>query len=422
MTGAITSEEARARDGLAAATKAFTSELSLTLVRIWLRSGETEQGVAIACAAPPQDSAGAGGLTPEAAADALRLALPEPERSTLLRFDGRFRGPIAAPCYLGATLFRKAAAVAYLEAYSENPVELPEFAKAREGLTRFFLSADAYGIPTGSIVVAEDDDTTRLILGRMLRRHHYRVIDVENGHLACNAVRKEQPDLVLMDWAMPVMDGREATIFLKADRATRAIPIVMLTSHSAIEDKLAALEAGVQDFITKPFDEFDLIARIDGHMLWRSRLREASGTQQPPASSVTLELPSGLMPSETEIPAGVVPSGDMVWLRAVQAANVGNIAEATRLFLAEAEVCDADHRTMRAAVAYRSASLAAAEQPNMPLANRLMVLAGKMFATAAESQTSEGPKQQSYVNAARCFLACNELALAKHALDAALAV
>ena len=397
MTGAITSEEARARDGLAAATKAFTSELSLTLVRIWLRSGETEQGVAIACAAPPQDSAGAGGLTPEAAADALRLALPEPERSTLLRFDGRFRGPIAAPCYLGATLFRKAAAVAYLEAYSENPVELPEFAKAREGLTRFFLSADAYGIPTGSI-------------------------DVENGHLACNAVRKEQPDLVLMDWAMPVMDGREATIFLKADRATRAIPIVMLTSHSAIEDKLAALEAGVQDFITKPFDEFDLIARIDGHMLWRSRLREASGTQQPPASSVTLELPSGLMPSETEIPAGVVPSGDMVWLRAVQAANVGNIAEATRLFLAEAEVCDADHRTMRAAVAYRSASLAAAEQPNMPLANRLMVLAGKMFATAAESQTSEGPKQQSYVNAARCFLACNELALAKHALDAALAV
>jgi CheY-like chemotaxis protein len=423
VIGQLSSEQTQAFAELQAATDTLVSELSLALVRIWVRSPDTKRGVAIACssAVAPHDSASSGGLTPEAVADVLRAARPEPERSNPTTFDARFRGALAAPYHLGAVLFRNAAPVAYLEAYSENPVEAAQSAKARESLTRFFLSEAAIAIPTGTIVVAEDDATTRAILTRMLRRNHYRVIDVENGKQACEAVTEEQPDLLLLDWSMPVMDGRETATRLKTDPSTRTIPIVMLTAHSQIEDKIGALESGVQDFITKPFDERDLVARIDGHMIWRSRLGETGDARTPLGPPVALEHASGLTPSETEIPTGVVPIGDAVWRAAVAAASVGNLAETVRLFLAEAEVCDAGHRYVRAAVAYRSASIAAAQLPNMRLSNKLMSLAGKMFATAADTEHNGGEKQKNLVNAARCFLACAELALAKHALDAALA-
>jgi CheY-like chemotaxis protein len=407
--------------GLRTLTEAIVAELGLALARIWIRSADTEFGVGIACAVPADDPGGSGGLKPDAVARALRAAHVEPERSTAAELNARFREPVAARSFLGAPLFRDASAIAYFEAYSEEPVALERFAAARERLTAFLASKEATSIPTGTIVLAEDDDTTRAILCRMLRRHHYRVVDVENGQLACYAVRKEQPDLVLLDWGMPVMSGHETTTFLKTDPTTRAIPILMLTSHSQIEDKIAALESGVQDFITKPFDEQDLIARIVGHMRWRHRLGEATKVEDDVPPSAATDLRAGLTPAETTISPGVVPPGDTVWLLAAQAAHIGNLREAIRLFMLEAERCDSERRFVRAAVAYRSAAIAASEQLNVPLWKRLMVLAGTMFTTAAEKKTESDEKQQSYVSAARCFLACGELHLTRQALDAALA-
>lgn len=122
----------------------------------------------------------------------------------------------------------------------------------------------------GTIVVADDDAATRILLCRVLSRASFTVHAVENGELACEAVRERQPDVVLLDWMMPVMDGRRAVEVLKADASTRAIPIVMLTTHSALEDRIIALETGVQDFLTKPFDARELVACIDGQMRWRS--------------------------------------------------------------------------------------------------------------------------------------------------------
>ncbi|MBC5800445.1 MAG: response regulator [Candidatus Eremiobacteraeota bacterium] len=120
-----------------------------------------------------------------------------------------------------------------------------------------------------TIVVAEDDAATRMLLCRILRRENYRVIGVENGRLACDAVRREQPDLILLDWVMPVMDGRAALAELKADAATRSIPIMMLSSHGEIDEKVLALTSGVQDFITKPVDARELVARIEQQVNWR---------------------------------------------------------------------------------------------------------------------------------------------------------
>ncbi len=131
------------------------------------------------------------------------------------------------------------------------------------------VSAEA---PRGKIVIAEDDESTRLLLCAVLTRAGFTVAAFENGQLACDAVRSERPDVILLDWMMPVMDGRVAAETLKADPHTRGIPIVMLTTHAQIEERVVALEAGVQDFLAKPFDARELIARIDQQMRWRKVL------------------------------------------------------------------------------------------------------------------------------------------------------
>lgn len=101
-----------------------------------------------------------------------------------------------------------------------------------------------------------------MLLCRVLARASFTVFAVENGELACEAVRLRRPDVVLLDWIMPVMDGVRAVEVLKADAQTRTIPIVMLTTHAQPEDRMSALQAGVQHFLTKPFDARELVACI----------------------------------------------------------------------------------------------------------------------------------------------------------------
>ncbi len=124
----------------------------------------------------------------------------------------------------------------------------------------------------GTIVLAEDDDATRALLSRVLARAGFTVHAYENGKLACSAVRQNSPDAVVLDWMMPVMDGPTAVADLKSDLDTRGIPVVMLSSESGIEGQIAALESGVQDFVTKPFDARNLVARIEQQIRWRKML------------------------------------------------------------------------------------------------------------------------------------------------------
>jgi CheY-like chemotaxis protein len=119
------------------------------------------------------------------------------------------------------------------------------------------------------IVIAEDNAAARRLLRSVFTREGFRVHTCQNGKLACEAVRCQRPDVILLDWLMPVMDGLRAAQLLKADVVTRAIPIVMITALSEIEDRNLALAAGVQDFVAKPYDVHDLVACIEQQLRWR---------------------------------------------------------------------------------------------------------------------------------------------------------
>jgi CheY-like chemotaxis protein len=125
---------------------------------------------------------------------------------------------------------------------------------------------------SGRIVIAEDDEVTRMMLNRVLTRAGFTVQAFENGRLAYDAVRRDGADVILLDWLMPIMDGPTAVARLKANRDTRKIPIVMLTAQSDVEERVVALETGVQDFLTKPFDTRELIARIEQQLRWCNML------------------------------------------------------------------------------------------------------------------------------------------------------
>jgi two-component system, cell cycle response regulator DivK len=104
------------------------------------------------------------------------------------------------------------------------------------------------------ILLVEDNFENRDMLSRRLRRRGFEVCFASDGAAAIEQAKREEPDLVLMDLSLPVIDGWEATRRLKADETTRSIPIVALTAHAMAGDREKALAAGCDDYDTKPVD------------------------------------------------------------------------------------------------------------------------------------------------------------------------
>lgn len=104
------------------------------------------------------------------------------------------------------------------------------------------------------ILLVEDNELNRDMLSRRLERRGYVVMLAVNGVEALQRASADRPELVLMDMSLPEIDGWEATRRLKADPATRAIPVIALTAHAMSGDRERALEAGCDDFDTKPVD------------------------------------------------------------------------------------------------------------------------------------------------------------------------
>ena len=113
------------------------------------------------------------------------------------------------------------------------------------------------------ILIVEDDDMNRDMLSRRLQLHGYRVISAGDGVEGIARAAEEAPDLILMDMSLPDMSGWEATRHLKADPLTRAIPVIALTAHAMVEDRSKALQAGCDDYETKPIDFPRLMARMN---------------------------------------------------------------------------------------------------------------------------------------------------------------
>lgn len=114
-----------------------------------------------------------------------------------------------------------------------------------------------------TILVVEDNELSRDALSRRLERRGYRVLAAVDGAEAIALAHQAQPDLILMDLGLPRVDGWEATRRLKADPETRHIPIIVLSAHAMISDRDAALQAGGDEFDTKPVRFQTLLAKIE---------------------------------------------------------------------------------------------------------------------------------------------------------------
>ena len=115
--------------------------------------------------------------------------------------------------------------------------------------------------PRKRILVVEDQDFNRDLLVQILE-DDYTVVVSADGADAVTRARSEEPDLILMDFGMPVMDGWEATRRIKADPGLRRIPIIAITSHAMMGDEQRAREAGCDDYMAKPIHEDELLAKI----------------------------------------------------------------------------------------------------------------------------------------------------------------
>jgi CheY-like chemotaxis protein len=113
------------------------------------------------------------------------------------------------------------------------------------------------------ILLVEDNEMNRDMLSRRLARNGFEVVMAVDGGQGVAMAASEKPDLILMDMSLPVMDGWEATRRVKADTATRAIPVIALTAHALVEDREKAKAAGCDDFDTKPVELPRLLDKIN---------------------------------------------------------------------------------------------------------------------------------------------------------------
>jgi len=113
------------------------------------------------------------------------------------------------------------------------------------------------------ILLVEDSEMSRDMLARRLARRGYEVVIAVDGGQGVTLAQTEAPDLILMDMNLPVLDGSEATRQLRAAPATRSIPIIALTAHAMSGDREKALEAGCDDYDTKPIELERLLGKIE---------------------------------------------------------------------------------------------------------------------------------------------------------------
>lgn len=113
------------------------------------------------------------------------------------------------------------------------------------------------------VLIVEDNEMNRDVLSRRLAGRGYDVLLAPDGPRGLSMARTHSPDLILMDLGLPEIDGWECTRRLKADEATRRIPIIALSAHAMVGDREKALDAGCDDFDTKPIDFSGLLHKMD---------------------------------------------------------------------------------------------------------------------------------------------------------------
>ncbi|HEX6103463.1 MAG TPA: phosphate regulon transcriptional regulator PhoB [Alphaproteobacteria bacterium] len=138
-----------------------------------------------------------------------------------------------------------------------------------------------------TILVVEDEAPLVTLLRYNLEREGFSVLEAQDGDEAMNQAREQKPDLVLLDWMLPLVSGIEVCRQLRRHPETRSIPIVMLTARGEEGDKLRGLDSGADDYVTKPFSPSELIARIRAVL---RRARPAPADEMLRFEDVTMDL------------------------------------------------------------------------------------------------------------------------------------
>lgn len=114
-----------------------------------------------------------------------------------------------------------------------------------------------------TVLLVEDNEDNRIVYSTILQHFGYRVMEALNGEEGISKARTEQPDLILMDISIPVIDGWEATQVLKRDPKTRRIPIIALTAHALASDREKAMEVGCDSYLAKPCEPKTVVSEVE---------------------------------------------------------------------------------------------------------------------------------------------------------------
>ncbi len=126
------------------------------------------------------------------------------------------------------------------------------------------------------ILVVDDDKKIVRLVRSYLEQNGYQVLTAHDGETALHTIRREKPDLVVLDLMLPDRDGWEITRIVRGDQALASLPIIMLTARVEDVDKIVGLEVGADDYVTKPFNPREVVARV------KALLRRAGAVATPP--------------------------------------------------------------------------------------------------------------------------------------------
>ena len=176
---------------------------------------------------------------------------------------------------------------------------------------------------SATILVVEDEPAIQELISYNLELAGYQVLRAESAEQALEMVRTALPDLVVLDWMLPGMSGIDFARRLRADRRTRSVPLIMLTARADEQDKLAGLETGADDYLTKPFSPRELSARVKAVLRRRAPevtddAVEVAGLWLDPASHRVLgnQKPLALGPTEFRLLHFLMTHTERVYSRA----------------------------------------------------------------------------------------------------------
>jgi DNA-binding response OmpR family regulator len=139
-------------------------------------------------------------------------------------------------------------------------------------------------VPAQVILVVDDEAKISQIVMAYLQRDGYRVLRAENGRVALDLARTEMPDLVVLDLMLPEVSGWDVCRALRRDAKTAEMPIIMLTARDEIADRIVGLELGADDYVVKPFDPKELVARVHAVLRRVRDRREAASAAGSPSA------------------------------------------------------------------------------------------------------------------------------------------